>query len=232
MYTLYIGNKNYSSWSLRSWILLRELDIPFEERLVPFNEPGYPAFTSFSPSAKVPCLHDGAERIWDTFAIADYLGERHPGVWAEDTKARAWARCAAAEMHSGFPVLRDICSMNCGVRVKLHEMSEPLRKELERLSALWAEGLQRFGGPSLAGAKFSAVDAFFCPVAFRVQSYGLPLPQPAALYVKRLLALGGMKQWYDAALREAWRDQPHEADIPRSGKLIQDLRTQPAPQPA
>ena len=180
----------------------------------------------------MPCLHDGGEKIWDTFAIADYLAERHPGVWPEDAKARAWARCAAAEMHSGFPVLRDVCSMNCGVRVKLHEVSEPLRKELERLSALWAEGLQRFGGPFLAGAKFTAVDAFFCPVAFRAQSYGLPLPPPAALYVKRLLALGGMKQWYDAGLRETWRDLPHEADLSRSGKLIDDLRTSPAPQPA
>ena len=225
MYTLYIGNKNYSSWSLRAWILLKELGIAFQERLVPFGEPGYPAFATFSPSTKVPTLHDGTEKIWDSLAIAEYLADRHPGVWPKDAKAKAWARCAAAEMHSGFGTLRDICSMNCGVRIELTTVSPALRKEIDRIAALWTEGLERFGGPFLAGAQFTAVDAFFCPVAFRVQTFGLELPSPAADYVKRLLALDGMRQWYEEALREPWRDAPHEDDIPRAGRLHRDLRT-------
>jgi glutathione S-transferase len=225
MYTLYIGNKNYSSWSLRTWILMKQLGIAFDERLVPFGEPGFPAFASFSPSSKVPCLHEGGDRIWDTLAIAEYLAERHAGVWPTDPNARAWARCAAAEMHSGFPVLRDNCSMSCGIRIELNAVSPRLQAELDRIDALWTEGLRRFGGPFLAGATFTAVDAFFCPMAFRFLTYGLELPPPAGDYVKRLLALDGMRQWYAEALRETWRDVPHEDDVPRVGRLYRDLRT-------
>jgi len=224
MYTLYIGNKNYSSWSLRPWILMKELGIPFQERLVPFNMPGFEAFDSFSPSAKVPCLHDAGEKVWDSLAIAEYLHERHPGVWPADPKARAYARSAAAEMHSGFGSLRDLCSMNCGIRVQMKPATEGLRKDLDRLDVLWSEGLQRFGGPFLGGAKFTAVDAFFCPVAFRVQTYGLDLPTPAAQYVQRLLQLPAMKRWYDAGLAEPYRDEPHEEEIARSARITQDLR--------
>lgn len=229
---LLIGNKNYSSWSLRPWILMKELGIAFEERLVPFNEPGYEPFPSFSPSAKVPCLHSEGEKVWDSLAILEYLHERHAGVWPSDAKARAYARSAAAEMHSSFATLRDICSMNCGIRVQLTEVSQALRKDLDRLEALWGEGISRFGGPFIAGSKFTAVDAMFCPVAFRVQTYSPPLSAVASGYVKRLLALPHMKAWYDAALKEQWRDLPHEADIPRSGKLTQDLRAKAERQPA
>jgi glutathione S-transferase len=232
MYTLYIGNKNYSSWSLRPWILMKELGIAFNERLVPFNEPGYEAFSSFSPTSKVPCLHDAGEKINDSLAIAEYLAEKHPGVWPADAKARAWARSAAAEMHSGFFALREICSMNCGVRIELHAIPDNLKKDVDRLGALFGEGLKRFGGPFLAGAKFTAVDAFFCPVAYRVQGYGLKLPPPAAEYVRHLLGLPGMKQWYEEALAEPWRDLPHEEDTPKWGRVTQDLRRAPARQPA
>jgi len=124
MYTLYIGNKNYSSWSLRPWLLLRELDIPFTEQLIPF---GKGAFGSFSPTGKVPCLADGGVLLWDSLGITEYLGERHPGVWPIDVGARAWARCAVAEMHSGFNKMRDQCLMNCGVRVVIHNYSLPLQ---------------------------------------------------------------------------------------------------------
>jgi glutathione S-transferase len=228
MYTLYIGNKNYSSWSLRPWILMRELGITFEERVVPFNLPGYPAFSSFSPTSKVPCLHHEGLQVSDSLSIVEYLAERHPGVWPANAAARAWARSAAAEMHSGFGTLRDICSMNCGVRIALHDTGDKLRPDLDRLAALWSEGLQRFGGPFLAGARFTAVDAFFCPVAFRVLTYSIELPEPAATYAKRLLNLPGMEQWYEAGLKETWRDAPHEADIARVGRITSDLRAQPA----
>ena len=110
MYKLYIANKNYSSWSLRPWILLRALSIPFEEQLVPFDEgSNWNKFRSFSPNGKVPCLHDGATLVWDSLAIIEYLAERHEGVWPEEADMRAWARCVVSEMHSGFVELRERC---------------------------------------------------------------------------------------------------------------------------
>ena len=225
MYELHIANKNYSSWSLRPWVLMRELGIAFTERLWPF-EPGSNAarFRAFSPSGKVPCLHDGATVVWDSLAIAEYLAERHPGVWPADARGRAWARSAAAEMHSGFGELRARCGMNCGIRVALDEHPPALRADLERLEALWGEGLQRFGGPFLAGTAFGAVDAFFAPVAFRVQTYGLDLPASAADYVARLLDLPAMRDWYAAALAEPWRDEPHDDEARTLGRWLADYR--------
>jgi len=224
MYTLHIGNKNYSSWSLRPWVLMSALGIPFQERLHVFGPKFAVKSEGKSPSGKVPCLHDDERIVWDSLAIAEYLAERHAGVWPTDADARAWARSAAAEMHSSFQALRNTCSMNCGIRVKLHSQPEELTRDLARLAELWSEGLRRFGGPFLAGKDFSAVDAFFCPVAFRVQSYGLELPKPAADYAARLLALPAMKRWYEAALAEPWRDPPHEDEIAQAGRIIQDLR--------
>jgi len=143
VYDLYIANKNYSSWSLRPWILMRELGVPFREHLAQF---GATTFREFSPTGKVPCLRDGDVLLWDSLAITEYLAESHPSVWPSDVHARAWARCAAAEMHSGFGVLRDRCSMTCGLRIKLHETPPALVAELARLGELWQEGLARFGG--------------------------------------------------------------------------------------
>jgi glutathione S-transferase len=224
MYTLHIGNKNYSSWSLRPWVLMRELAIPFNETLHVFG-PGFKAKSAGgSPSGKVPCLHEGGNVVWDSLAIAEYLAERHPGVWPADASARAWARSAAAEMHSAFFALRESCSMNCGIRVRLHKPSEALARDLARIAELWGHGFQRFGGPFLAGAKFTAVDAFFCPVAFRVQSYGLQLPPAAMTYVQRLLALPSMQAWYADGLAEPYRDAPHEEEIARAGTVLEDLR--------
>jgi glutathione S-transferase len=229
MYELYIGNKNYSSWSLRPWVLMRELRIPFTERLMPFA-PGsnLERFRAFSPSGRVPCLHDGDTVVWDSLAIAEYLAERHPGVWPAEARTRAWARSAAAEMHSGFGALRARCSMSCGQRVELREYPAALRADVERVDALWREGLARSGGPFLAGASFGAVDAFFAPVAFRVQTYGLSLTAPAAAYARRLLELPSMRDWYDAALAEPWREPEHEAEVAGAGTVLQDLRRAPA----
>jgi glutathione S-transferase len=224
MYTLHIGNKNYSSWSLRPWVLLAHLGIPFTEKMHVFG----PAFDARSagksPTGKVPCLHDGQRVVWDSLAIAEYLAERHPGIWPAGEDARAWARCAAAEMHSGFQALRAGCSMNCGVRVKLHAFSAPLQADIDRVDRLWNEGLERFGGPFLAGASFGAVDAFYCPVAFRAQTYGLALSPLADAYGKRLLALPAMRQWYEAALAEPWRDPAHENELPGLGRVLEDFR--------
>lgn len=226
MLTLYIANKNYSSWSLRPWILMRALDIPFEERLVPFTaNSNWEEFRRFSPSGKVPALVTERGTIWDSLAIAEFLAEQYPNVWPAEQMTRAWARSASAEMHSGFVNLRERCSMNCGVEIRLHEESAALRRDIARINELWQEGLARFGGPFLAGPQFTAVDAFYAPVAFRVQTYGLTLDVPAAAYAKRLLALPAMQEWMKDAVAEPWRDEEHEADCLHNGTLLRDLRS-------
>lgn len=225
MYRLFITNKNYSSWSLRPWVLMRERGIAFEEALVPFEGPRTREnFLAFSPNGKVPCLVDGATPVWESLAIAEYLAERHDGIWPTEGGARAWARCAAAEMHAGFAALRSRCSMNCGLRVRLHELPTDLRQDLARIEGLWNDGLARFGGPFLAGPEFSAVDAFFAPVAFRAQTYGLELGTTAGAYTRRLLGLESMRVWYADALAERWRDAGHEAECREAGACLEDLR--------
>jgi len=230
VYTLYIANKNYSSWSLRPWVLLQTLSIPFAERLVPFGTAAAPHdFGKFAPNGKVPCLHDGTTVVWESLAIVEYLAERHPGVWPEDARARAFARAAAAEMHAGFTALRRICGMNCGLRVRLHHIEPALHADLERLQALWQDGLSRFGGPYLAGEAFSGADAFYAPVAFRIQTYDPPLERTAREYAARLLALPAMRGWYQAALEEPWRDAAHEQEALDAGMITADLRRPVAP---
>ena len=221
MPTLYLANKNYSSWSLRPWLLLRQLGIPFEENLVPFH---VGRFGGFSPSGKVPCLVDGEITVWDSLAITEYLAESHPTVWPADKAVRAFARCAAAEMHSGFMALRTQCGMNCGIRVKLHQVDVALQRDLDRLGALWNDGLARFGGPFLAGERFSAADAFYAPVAFRIQTCGLSLDAVSMAYAERLLALPAMRAWYADALAETWRDAGHDAEAAEWGVVSADLR--------
>ncbi|MEZ5498086.1 MAG: glutathione S-transferase family protein [Steroidobacteraceae bacterium] len=225
MFELIIANKNYSSWSLRPWVLMRELAIPFREIMAPFGaEPGYPTIAEVSPSGRVPCLRHGDLRVWDSLAIVEYLAEAFPAVWPTDRVARAFARSAAAEMHSGFAALREQCSMNCGARIRLHRIDNALKRDLDRLDVLWNEGLRSFGGPYLAGSRFSAVDAFFAPVAFRKQSYGFELPVAANRYGERLLELPAMQSWYAEALKETWIDADHDEEVSRFGSWLQDLR--------
>ncbi len=223
--TLYIANKNYSSWSLRPWALMRMLEIPFTEQIKPLIEGGcWDEYREFSPNGRVPCLHDAGRVVWESLAITEYLAEDYPAVWPLDRDARAWARCAVAEMHAGFAALRGECPMSCGVRVQKHAISPALKRDLGRVDELWNEGLGRFGGPFLAGPAFNAADAFFAPVAFRVQTYGLPLSQTAMAYVQRLLELEPMRDWYAAALREPWRELSHDHEIENSGVITGDLR--------
>lgn len=225
MYTLHIANKNYSSWSLRPWLVLSAFNIPFEEKIHPFPENGvWDLYRTFSPSGKVPCLQDGELVVWDSLAIIEYLAEQHPHIWPSDKTARAWARCAAAEMHSGFQTLRNNCGMSCGVRIQLQKISPALQKDISRIDELWNEGLAKFGGPFLAGDKFSAVDAFFAPVVFRAQTYQLPMSISASNYMETILALPAMRAWYDAALLETWREPAHEQEVLDAGKLLADLR--------
>lgn len=225
MYQLYIANKNYSSWSLRPWILLRELGIAFEEIMLPFGEESlWAPFREINPSGKVPCLVDQDLTVWDSLAIIEYLAERHAGVWPQEAQPRAWARSAAAEMHSGFSALRRICTMNLALRIELTEVTPELDKDIRRINQLWTEALTRFKGPYLAGATFSAVDAMFAPVVFRFQTYGLPTNTETRAYVDRVLKVPAMAQWQADALVEPWQDKKHEAEALAVGQVLADLR--------
>ena len=225
MYELVMANKNYSSWSLRPWVLMKAKNIAFTERLIPF--PGgdsYEFYRAHSPSGRVPCLIDAGVPVWDSLAIVGYLAERHPGIWPQDAAARAWSRSAAAEMHSSFATLRNVCPMNCGVRVKLREKPPMLERDIARIGELWGEGLTRFGGPFLAGAEFTGVDAFYAPVVFRAQSFGLDFGAGGNGYVRRMLEAPAMREWYQAALAEGWREPGHEAEAIQYGDLTADYR--------
>lgn len=206
MYKLWIANKNYSSWSLRPWVLLKTLGIPFEENLCYFDigsgHNSYDKFKAFSPSGLVPCLIDGKQTVWDSLAICEYVYEAYPQVWPKDKHARAWARSASAEMHSGFTTLRKECAMNLSHHAPLEKISRELQTDLKRLQQLWQEGLTTFGGPWLAGDQFTAVDAFYAPVAFRIRSYQLPISNAAQQWVDRMVALSVMQEWLQAGLAE------------------------------
>jgi glutathione S-transferase len=160
--------------------------------------------------------------VWDSLSIVEYLAERHEHVWPATSAASAFARSAAAEMHSGFFELRQQCGMNCGIRARLGDIAAPLALELERLNTLWLHGLEKFGGPFLAGPQFTALDAFYAPVATRVQTYDLQLKPAAMQYVSRLLELESMREWYKAALKEPWRHEEYEAAV--RGIVIEDHR--------
>jgi glutathione S-transferase len=230
-YTLITANRNYSSWSLRPWLLMAALDIDFDDRVEPFAAPeNYGAFRAFSPTGQVPVLVDqaasgGPRSIWDSLAIALYLADRHDGVWPSHPAARAWAQSAVCEMHSGFAALRGDCTMNVGVRVHPKPMSAALTANVARIAELWAEGLARFGGPWLAGDTFSLVDAFYAPVAFRVRTYGLDVGAAGAAWVETILAHPAMREWERQALAESWREVAHEEELRACGTITADYRT-------
>jgi glutathione S-transferase len=182
------------------------------------------AFLTFSPTGKVPCLIDSGLVVWDSLGIVEFLAEQYPQVWPDERAARAWARCASAEMHSGFAMLRAICTMNCGLRVRIATFPAGLQRDIDRIDQLWNEGLDRFGGPFLAGEQFSAVDAFFAPVAFRMQTYGLAMSPRALQYAEQLRQRPAMREWYTAAVQEMWRDAEHEDEVRHVGVILQDLR--------
>jgi glutathione S-transferase len=216
MYTLYIGNKNYSTWSLRSWVLMKAAAIPFLERRLLLDQADTSArIRAHSPSSKVPCLHDGTVVVWDSMAIAEYLAERHPGLWPADGEARAWARSAAAEMHAGFSNLRNEFGMNLRLR-EPRTASAAVAAEIERIKEIWREGRRRFGGGGdFLGGSFGIVDAFYCPVAFRFQSYDVALTGECAAYQAHLIALPAMREWMADAVRETEYIAQYELTAPK-----------------
>ncbi len=226
-YTLITANRNYSSWSLRPWVLMKALGIAFEDRIEPFTKPvNYDEFRGFSPTGQVPVLLDGARTVWDSLGIALYLSERHDGLWPDDVDARAFALCAVAEMHGGFSALRGDCTMNVGVRIKPRPMSAALLRDVSRVREIFEQGLGNFGGPWLAGPSFTALDAFFAPVTFRIRTYGLDVGKGQA-WVDRMLAHPAMLEWETAALAESWREESHEADLVACGEIVADYRLPP-----
>jgi glutathione S-transferase len=225
MYVLITANRNYSSWSLRPWVLMRALGIAFEDQIEPFTNPiNYDEFRSFSPTGQVPALLDEGRTVYDSLGITLYLADRHEGVWPTDPDARAWAQCAVTEMHSGFSALRNDCTMNVGVRVTPKPPSGALRVDVARIRELFAEGLSRFGGPFLAGERFTAVDAFFAPVVFRIRTYGLDVGAGQA-WVDHMLAHPAMQDWERQALAESWREEGHEEELMAAGVITADYRT-------
>ena len=231
-YRLITANRNYSSWSLRPWVLMTALGIDFADEVRPFEAPvNYAAFRAFSPTGQVPALidtlDDGTTRtIWDSLGITLYLADRHSTVWPADPAARAWAMCAASEMHAGFGTLRNACTMNVGVRVAMGAPGGALNRDIARLRELWEEGLNRFGGPFLAGPAFSAVDAFFAPVAYRVRTYALDVGPAGQAWVDHMIAHPAMQIWEAEALKERWREAGHEAELIAAGRIIEDYRAE------
>jgi glutathione S-transferase len=224
---LYIGNKNYSSWSMRPWVLLKQTGIAFEEVMVrfgadPFDDgsPFKQAVLAVSPGGRVPVLVDEGFAVWDTLAIAEYLAEKFPEkqLWPQDVKARARARSVCAEMHSGFGALRSACPMN--IEAQLPETGaivwrdQPaVRSDVQRIITMWTELLAQHQGSMLFGA-FSIADAYFAPVCMRLKTYGLPVPAHIAGYIGRVCALPGVKAWMDEALAEqdfVIADEPYRA---------------------
>ena len=213
MLKLVIGNKNYSSWSMRAWVLLKQADIPFEEVMVRFD--AFDADSSFkktigtlAPTGKVPVLLDGDLHVWDTLAIAEYVAEQFPEkkLWPADKTARARARSVCAEMHAGFNGLRSQCPMNIeaslidtGALIWRDQVA--VRNDVARLVAMWQELLNSHGGPLLFG-NFTVADAYFAPLCTRLKTYALPVPPTITAYVDRVYALAGVQAWIDGALAE------------------------------
>ncbi len=203
---LVIGSKNYSSWSLRAWLALEHVGAPYEEIVIPFSAPDWrEQVRRHSPSGKVPFLRDGALGIWDSLAIVEYLAEQYPAarLWPADPAARALARSACAEMHSGFGALRENMPMDLQANAPGKGHTKEALADAARGQTLWGECRERVGagGPFLFGA-FGAVDCFYAPVVFRFLSYGVPLEATARAYCDAIGAHPSVAKWRAAALRE------------------------------
>ncbi|WP_113486204.1 glutathione S-transferase family protein [Rhizobium cremeum] len=203
---LYIGNKNYSSWSFRPWIALTAAGIPFEEQLIPFDfEAGNPRFRDISPTGRVPVLHHGALRVWESLSIIEYAGELFPdaGIWPEDVGDRAMARSISMEMLSGFRALRSACPMNIRREKRAIDLPEGVTADVQRIENIWREVRRRSGGPFLFGG-FSAADAMYAPVVNRFDVYDLVSSEDTLEYMSAMQAHPAWVAWRDAALQETW----------------------------
>ena len=212
---LLIGNRNYSTWSLRPWLVLKHFDIPIEDEVLQLQGEGFrEVLAQRSPTGKVPVLEDGDLVIVETIAIIEYLADRFADkpIWPDDIGQRALARAAAAEMHSAFQALRSHAPMNLRASHPNKVNLDTVAKDLHRLETLWGELLARSGGPFLFGA-FTAADAMFAPVATRIRTYELPVSDTAAGYVEAIYGLPAFQEWLALALREPWVVDEDEIDV-------------------
>lgn len=212
---LLIGNRNYSTWSLRPWLVLRHFEIPFEDEMLQLSGPDWrEKIAARSPTGKVPVLIDNGLAVPETIAIIEYLAERFPdkAIWPPSRKDRALARAAAAEMHAGFPALRSHAPMNLRASHPGKVDLDAVRKDLHRVEALWGGLLEKSGGPYLFGA-FSAADAMFAPLATRLRTYELPVSDVAGRYVEAIYALPAFQDWLGMALQEPWIVDDDEIDV-------------------
>jgi len=216
--TLIIGNKNYSSWSLRPWIALKVKGIAFDEVVIPLFEPGSAEeIMKYSPAGKVPVLVNGDEHVWESLAILEHLADRFPEahLWPEEARARSHARVVAAEMHAGFMPLRRDCPMNMWLPPRPRPQSDEVMANVARIEALWADCRARYGqgGPFLFGA-LTAADAMYAPVVSRFHTYGIPLSATSRGYMDAMMALPAWREWTDAAMKETWIMRHNEPEWP------------------
>lgn len=210
---LYVGNKNYSSWSFRPWIALAAAGIPFTDRVIPFDfAAGNPAFRDLSPTGRVPVLHHGAVRVWESLAIIEYAADLFPeaGLWPRDIAERAVARAVSMEMLSGFTALRGACPMNIRRPPREIDLPDGVAGDVARIEAIWREALARSGGPFLFGA-FSAADAMYAPVVNRFETYRLTSDETVLAYMARMKAHPAWQEWEAAARAEPWTVGEDEA---------------------
>lgn len=216
---LVIGNKNYSSWSLRPWLAMKVAGIPFDETLVSLEAADFKArVTALSGAGKVPVLIDGEIRAWESLAILEYLAEKFPqaALWPKDAAARAHARAIASEMHAGFQALRNHLPMNVWRPVKVRPLDDGSKANAERIDAIWRDCRTRYaaGGPFLFGA-FGAADAMYAPVIWRFHTYAVEVSAVARAYMDAMMALPAWREWADAARRETWVLPHDEVDWPQ-----------------
>jgi glutathione S-transferase len=213
---LILGNKNYSSWSLRPWIAMRQAGLAFEEEVIPLYEPGSrERILSYSPTGKVPVLLDGDMVIWESLAILDHIAERFPKtqLWPSDPRARAHARAISAEMHAGFGPLRRHCPMNMRRVGRKRELTAEVEADVRRIEAIWTDCRARFGqgGPFLFG-RFSAADAMYAPVVSRFASYAIGVGAACEAYMAAVMALPAWEEWRAAGVAEPWVMPNNELD--------------------
>lgn len=223
---LIIGNRNYSSWSVRPWLVMTHFDIPFDEEVVQLSGKGWrDKLRAKSPTARVPVLVDGDLVVPETLAIIEYLAELYPNhdIWPSGRQARALARAAAAEMHAGFPALRAAAPMNLRASLPGRVPLDRVATDLHRLEALWGDLLERHGGPYLFGREFCAADAMYAPVAARLRTYELPVTDTAAGYIEAIYALPAFQTLLAAALAEPWTVQSEELEHILAGRPITDF---------
>jgi glutathione S-transferase len=215
---LFIGNKNYSSWSMRPWIAMKVAGIPFEETVISLNAPDFkPRLLAVSGTGKVPALVDGDVKVWESLAILEYLAEKFPdaGLWPKDIAARAHARVVATEMHGGFIPLRKLMPMNMWRPVMKRELTPDAAVNVARIETMWADCRARYGagGPFLFG-RFGAADAMYAPVVARFHTYGVGVSAETRAYMDAVMALPAWREWHDAGIKEPWVLPEDEVDWP------------------